>query len=448
MKKFLELNDKEKETSYIYNFSKTKKEKEIEEFFPKLKNKYNTSEKTFIENLDKLFLEEKSNSNRGIYYILKKAIQICASDIHFENLSDKLRVRFRINGLLKDIYFIDKSFSNTIISKIKILSGLDIVEKRRPQDGRFSLLYNADKNNVEREIDFRTSIIPTMNGEKVVLRLLDKFNYQFSIDSLGLNQNHKKIFLEGINQNNGIILVNGPTGSGKSTTLYSILKYKNSEFVNISTVEDPIEYQIDGINQIQCKTDIGLNFSSILRSILRQDPDIIMVGEIRDKETAEIAVKASLTGHLVFSTLHSNNSLGCINRLLNLDVDSYLLSLVLVMIISQRLVRILCPKCKKVDENYKEKLDSLKIDYSKFDKNIFYTHCGCEECFDTGYIGRTPIFEIFLFDKDLKEMIVKKESVEKIYKVCMEKGIKTLLDNAIEKATLGITSLDEIMRQL
>lgn len=422
---------------------------EIENYFPIQKNN-KFSENNFVESLEKLFLTEKTKLNKGIFFILKKAIEANTSDIHFENLAEKVRVRFRINGLLKDMYLIDKNFSNAIISKIKILSGLDIVEKRRPQDGRFSLMYKSENknNNQEREIDFRTSIIPTMNGEKVVLRLLDKFNYKFSIETLGLNNIHKKIFLDGINQNNGIILVNGPTGSGKSTTLYSILKYKNSEFVNISTVEDPIEYQIEGINQIQCKKEIGLDFSNILRSILRQDPDIIMIGEIRDKETAEIAVKASLTGHLVFSTLHSNNSLGCINRLLNLDIDNYLLSLVLVMIISQRLVRVLCPNCKKIDKDFKEKLKSLKINSQNFLDKTFYTHCGCEKCFDTGYVGRTPIFEIFLFDKDLKEMILKKESIDKIYKLCLEKGIKTLLDDAIEKALLGITSLDEIMRQL
>ena len=194
-----------------------------------------------------------------------------------------------------------------------------------------------------------------MNGEKAVIRILDKFNYNFTLQDLYLTEENKKTFLRAINQNSGIILVNGPTGSGKSSTLYSILKYKNSDEVNISTVEDPIEYQIDGINQIQCKDDIGLNFATILRSLLRQDPDILMIGEIRDKDTAEIAVKASLTGHLVFSTLHSNDSLGCINRLINLGVNDYLLSLVLTMIVSQRLVRKLCPHCKKIDSEYKEK---------------------------------------------------------------------------------------------
>lgn len=424
------------------------KNNEIEKFFPTLKNNNKFSENNSLETLNSLFSKEKTNSNKGIFFILKKAIESSASDIHFETLSDRLRIRFRINGLLKNMYSIEKNFSAAIISKLKILSRLDIVEKRRPQDGRFSLLYKKDIQTEEREIDFRTSVIPTINGEKVVLRLLDKFNYQFSIESLGLNENHKKLFLEGISQNNGIILVNGPTGSGKSTTLYSILKHKNSEFVNISTVEDPIEYQLEGINQTQCKTDIGLNFSTILRSILRQDPDIIMIGEIRDKETAEIAVKASLTGHLVFSTLHSNNSLGCINRLSNLEVDSYLLSLVLLMIISQRLVRVLCPKCKKIDKNYREKLNSLKIDAAKFNDSTFYTHGSCEYCLNTGYTSRTPIFEIFLFDQELKEMIVRKENIEKIYKLCLDKGIKTLLDNAIEKAIAGVTSLDEIMRQL
>lgn len=387
-----------------------------------------------IENLEELYIKENVPSNKGLYSILLEAIKFSASDIHIESLTEQVRIRYRLNGLLKEVARFDKNFLPAIISKLKILSGLDIVEKRKAQDGRFSFLYK------EREIDFRTSIIPTMNGEKAVIRILDKFNYNFTLQDLYLTEENKKTFLRAINQNSGIILVNGPTGSGKSSTLYSILKYKNSDEVNISTVEDPIEYQIDGINQIQCKDDIGLNFATILRSLLRQDPDILMIGEIRDKDTAEIAVKASLTGHLVFSTLHSNDSLGCINRLINLGVNDYLLSLVLTMIVSQRLVRKLCPHCKKIDSEYKEKLSSLSLDEKNYRDIIFYTSVGCEKCMNTGYIGRLPIFEIVFFDEKLRNSLLKKEAIKSDH--------KKLLDDGIIKAEQGLTSLDELLRQL
>lgn len=407
----------------------------IEKYFKKaINSSMNNNKNSHIEDIEELFIRENVNSNKGIFSILLEAIKFSASDIHIEALTDKIRIRYRINGILKEVAEIDKSFLSSIVSKLKILSSLDIVEKRKPQDGRFSLKYKG------REIDFRTSIIPTMNGEKIVIRILDKFNYNFTLEDLYLSEENKRIFYKAINQNNGIILVNGPTGSGKSSTLYSILKYKNKEEVNISTVEDPIEYQIEGINQVQCRNEIGLGFAIILRALLRQDPDILMVGEIRDKETAEIAVKASLTGHLVFSTLHSNDSLGCINRLVNLGIDSYLLSLVLQMVVSQRLVRKLCPYCKKEDENYKEKLKSLNLSEEKYKDIKFYTSGGCEKCMGTGYIGRIPVFEIIYFDDILKDMLAQKKE--------LKQNFKTLLDDAMDKAKEGLTSLDEIMRQL
>ena len=407
----------------------------IGKYFKKASNSsMNNNKNSYIEDIEELFIRENVNSNKGIFSILLEAIKFLASDIHIEALTDKIRIRYRINGILKEVAEIDKSYLSSIVSKLKILSSLDIVEKRKPQDGRFSLKYKG------REIDFRTSIMPTMNGEKIVIRILDKFNYNFTLEDLYLSEENKRIFYKAINQNNGIILVNGPTGSGKSSTLYSILKYKNKEEVNISTVEDPIEYQIEGINQIQCRNEIGLDFATILRALLRQDPDILMVGEIRDRETAEIAVKASLTGHLVFSTLHSNDSLGCINRLVNLGIDNYLLSLVLQMIVSQRLVRKLCPYCKKEDENYKEKLKSLNLSEEEYRDVKFYTSVGCDECMGTGYIGRIPVFEIIYFDDVLKNMLAQKKEIKQ--------NFKTLLDDAMDKAKEGLTSLDEIMRQL
>ena len=407
----------------------------IEKYFKKTINStMNNNKNSYIEDIEELFIRENVNSNKGIFSILLEAIKFSASDIHIEALTDKIRVRYRVNGILKEVAEIDKSFLSSIVSKLKILSSLDIVEKRKPQDGRFSLKYKG------REIDFRTSIIPTMNGEKIVIRILDKFNYNFTLEDLYLSEKNKRIFYKAINQNNGIILVNGPTGSGKSSTLYSILKYKNKEEVNISTVEDPIEYQIEGINQVQCRNEVGLDFATIFRALLRQDPDILMVGEIRDRETAEIAVKASLTGHLVFSTLHSNDSLGCINRLVNLGIDTYLLSLVLQMIVSQRLLRKLCPYCKKEDLNYKEKLKSLNLSQEKYENIKFYASEGCDKCMGTGYIGRIPVFEIIYFDDILKDMLVQKKEIKQ--------NFKTLLDDAMDKVKEGLTSLDEIMRQL
>ena len=407
----------------------------IEKYFKKTINStMNNNKNSYIEDIEELFIRENVNSNKGIFSILLEAIKFSASDIHIEALTDKIRIRYRINGILKEVAEIDKSFLSSIVSKLKILSSLDIVEKRKPQDGRFSLKYKG------REIDFRTSIMPTMNGEKIVIRILDKFNYNFTLEDLYLSEENKRIFYKAINQNNGIILVNGPTGSGKSSTLYSILKYKNKEEVNISTVEDPIEYQIEGINQVQCRNEVGLDFATIFRALLRQDPDILMVGEIRDRETAEIAVKASLTGHLVFSTLHSNDSLGCINRLVNLGIDTYLLSLVLQMIVSQRLLRKLCPYCKKEDLNYKEKLKSLNLSQEKYENIKFYASEGCDKCMGTGYIGRIPVFEIIYFDDILKDMLVQKKEIKRNFKI--------LLDDAMDKAKEGLTSLDEIMRQL
>lgn len=415
---------------------------DIDKYFPDISENRSVIEKRKIQNIEQLYETEISLANKGVFFLILEAIKCKASDIHIEPMVEKIRIRFRINGLLKNVAIVDKFFLNIFISKIKILSTLDIVEKRHPQDGRFSLRYK------EREIDFRTAIIPTIDGEKIVIRILDKFSYDFSLEDLYLSEFNKIFFMKGIRKNNGIILINGPTGSGKSTTLYSILKYKNSPEVNISTVEDPIEYQIEGINQIQCRNELGLDFSNILRALLRQDPDIIMIGEIRDKQTAEIAVRASLTGHLVLSTLHSNDTLGCINRLINLGIDPYLLNLVLIMILSQRLVRKLCPDCKKEDLNFLKKLKILGRDNKENIEAKYYISCGCEKCFYTGYIGRIPIFEILYLDDEMKNILDSKENMDKIYEKAIRNGMKKLIEDGILKAQLGLTSLDEIMRQL
>jgi len=362
----------------------------------------------------------------------------------------------RMTNLINQIMELSKLERQKEIEKEKInLSNivLQLLEDYKPllESKNLNLVYNVEKdlrihgNKIMLERVFLNILMNAVKFTKtnieVSLTREDKTAVlKIRDNGIGISEENKKVFYKAINQNNGIIIVNGPTGSGKSSTLYSILKYKNKEEVNISTVEDPIEYQIEGVNQVQCRNEIGLGFATILRALLRQDPDILMVGEIRDKETAEIAVKASLTGHLVFSTLHSNDSLGCINRLVNLGIDSYLLSLVLQMVVSQRLVRKLCPHCKKEDENYKEKLKSLNLTEEKYKNVKFYTSAGCEKCMGTGYIGRLPIFEIIYFDDILKDMLAQKKEIKQ--------NFKTLLDDAMDKAKEGLTSLDEIMRQL
>ena len=328
-----------------------------------------------------------------------------------------------------------------IISRLKVISSLDITEKRMPQDGRFNLEIR------EKKIDFRVSIMPVINGEKAVIRILDRDIIEFEIEKIGMLKTDYNRLLFQLNRKNGIFLVSGPTGSGKSSTLYSLLKKLNTGEVNISTVEDPVEYEIDGINQVQCKSDIGRNFASVLRAYLRQDPDILMVGEIRDHETAEIAVKAAITGHLVLSTIHTNDSIGGINRLLNIGVQPYMVSASLIGILSQRLVRRLCPYCQEKDENWKVKIQLLGYKYERYPENIFYMGKGCEKCSYTGYKGRTAVFEMFELNEKVKEMIEKGNSYQEIEREALNNGMKKLIEDGIEKAGMRITSLDEILRQ-
>lgn len=289
--------------------------------------------------------------------------------------------------------------------------------------------------------------MPVINGEKAVIRILDRDIIEFEIEKIGMLKTDYNRLLFQLNRKNGIFLVSGPTGSGKSSTLYSLLKKLNTGEVNISTVEDPVEYEIDGINQVQCKSDIGRNFASVLRAYLRQDPDILMVGEIRDHETAEIAVKAAITGHLVLSTIHTNDSIGGINRLLNIGVQPYMVSASLIGILSQRLVRRLCPYCQEKDENWKVKIQLLGYKYERYLENIFYMGKGCEKCSYTGYKGRTAVFEMFELNEKVKEMIEKGNSYQEIEREALNNGMKKLIEDGIEKAGMRITSLDEILRQ-
>ena len=378
---------------------------------------------------------------KGLNAIILSGVEKKASDIHIEPLKNRTRIRYRIDGILYEEMSIDSTFHSSLISRLKIISKLDITEKKLPQDGKFRMEIN------EKSIDFRVSTVPLITGEKAVIRILDRENYNFELENLGLRLEEFNKISSLINKKNGIILACGPTGSGKSSFIYSILKKLNTGKVNISTVEDPVEYEIDGVNQVQYNQEIGRDFSTILKSYLRQDPDILMIGEIRDYETAEIAVKAALTGHLVLSTLHTYDSISGIFRLLNIGIERYMLSASVLGIVAQRLVRKLCPHCLTLDKNYLAKLGFLKVDLDLFKDKIFYTSNGCEKCNYTGYAGRIAIFELLVFDDDIKNILEKDISLQELQNLFKIKGIKSLIEDGIEKALNKLTSLDEIIRQ-
>lgn len=344
------------------------------------------------------------------------AINQNASDIHFEPYEDKFRVRFRVDGLLHDYDFPPLQQKNAITARLKVMSNLDIAEKRLPQDGRFQI------NNIrEKSIDFRISTCPTINGEKTVLRILESQSDVLNINQLGMNENQKMLFLNAINKSQGLILVTGPTGSGKSITLYSALDYLNKEEKNISSVEDPIEIQVSGINQVQINPKIGLTFSHTLRTFLRQDPDILMIGEIRDTETAETAIRAAQTGHLVLSTLHTNSAIESLSRLQQLGVNLHNMINSIELIISQRLIRKCCVYCRQ-EQN-------------------------CQHC-KKGYKGRIGIFEVLPISKELKHLINANESVTRLMQHIKKEKIMNLWESGIEKVKQGITTMDELKRIL
>lgn len=414
----------------------------IEVLFKELEKDQNIVKNRFLDKKFNPLKEENSIIVKIVNTILKSAIDKKASDIHIETYSDYVKIRYRIDGILLDMGRIKgDNTSQYIVSRIKIMANLDIVEKRMPQDGRFEL------SIMDKKIDFRVSIIPTIHGEKCVIRILNQNIIDFDLEKLEINKKDLEKIKFQLNKRNGIFLISGPTGSGKTSTMYSILKMLNTGKENILTVEDPVEYEIDGINQVQSNNEIGRTFAVMLRAYLRQDPDILMVGEIRDKETAEIAVKASITGHMVLSTIHTNDSIGGIDRLLNIGIEPYMISASLSGIISQRLVRKLCPYCKVKDEYWKEKINILGYDFKKYENLNFYKEKGCPNCNQTGYSGRIAIFEVFIPNKEIKSMINMGKSALEIEKIALENGMKKLLEDGIEKAGSGITSLDELLRQ-
>lgn len=415
---------------------------DIETLFKEVEKSYSTENIKYLKKRDSFLREENSVVAKIVNTILRRAIEEKASDIHIESYREYIRIRYRIDGVLIEIGKIKGiEFLQYIISRIKVIADLDIVERRMPQDGRFEI------NIQDKKIDFRVSIIPTINGEKCVIRILNQNIIDLDIEKLDIDKSDLEKILFQLNKRNGMLLISGPTGSGKTSTLYSILKRLNTGHENILTVEDPVEYEIAGINQVQSKNEIGRTFAVMLRAYLRQDPDILMVGEIRDYETAEIAVKASITGHMVLSTIHTNNSVGGIDRLIDIGIPAYMISASLSGIISQRLVRRLCSDCKIKDEYWKEKIKILGYDLENYKNIEFYTEKGCPKCNHTGYRGRIGIFEVFIPDIEIKNMINKGISSLEIEKVALKKGMKKLLEDGIKKAEEGITSLNELLRQ-
>ncbi|MBR5880839.1 MAG: type II/IV secretion system protein [Clostridia bacterium] len=369
--------------------------------------------------------------------LLEQAARQRASDIHIEALQEALRVRFRIDGVMYAKHKYSNELSSAVLARIKILSGMDISEKRKPQDGRMTYFVDG------REYDIRVSVLPTTYGEKCVMRLALKKSLSRNKSTLGLFDDDMRKFDHIMSYPNGIVLVTGPTGSGKSTTLYTVLSEKNRDEVNIVTVEDPVEANIDGINQVQVNPKADLTFASALRSILRQDPDIIMIGEIRDVETAMIAIQASITGHLVVSTVHTNSAANTVTRLLDMGVDSYLIADSVVGIIAQRLVRRLCPSCKRM-----RRAETYELEFMGKDPSIptdIWEPCGCQSCNGTGYYGRIGVYEIMELTPDIKRLINKRATAEELKEQALKDGMQTLRMNASRLVLSGVTSFQEIL---
>ena len=373
-------------------------------------------------------------------HIISQSVKARASDIHMEPYQDSFKVRYRVDGILYDLLSPPKWVQPALISRIKVMAKMNIAEKRLPQDGRLDVKIG------NQEIDVRISTIPTSFGERVVLRLLDKSASLISLSDLGLASDKLDLLENLVRSPNGIILVTGPTGSGKTTTLYAILSSINIPDINIITIEDPIEYQIKGISQIQVNPKINLTFASGLRSIVRQDPDVILVGEIRDRETAEIAVQSALTGHLVFSTLHTNDSASAITRLVDIGVEPFLISSSVLAVVAQRLIRVLCRNCKQPYTPDKSTLERIGITPDQFQESTIYRAVGCENCFQTGYKGRTGIFEIMLLDSSLKSLILTTYDSSQIKNAALNLDMVTLRQDGIQKVLRGISTIEEVIR--
>jgi len=376
---------------------------------------------------------------RFVDLLLSQAVKSRASDVHIEPQEKSMVIRMRIDGVLRDMVPPARRMQAAIITRIKILSEMDIAERRLPQDGRFKIKTSG------RNIDVRVSVIPTIYGEKVVMRILDASAVSHDLNQLGFGDELLKEFKAVLSQPHGIIVVTGPTGSGKSTTLYAALNYLKDPTKNITTVEDPVEYRLDGINQIQVKPEIDLDFAVCLRAILRQDPDIVLIGEIRDKETVEIAIKASLTGHLVLSTFHTNDAPSAISRFVYMGIEPYLLASTLNLIVAQRLVRKICDRCKKPVSLSEEVLKRLKIGPKQAKDSVFYHGRGCKACGGTGYLGRLPVFEFLVMDNDIREKLIAGANESQIRAMARQKGYGGLLESGVRNILQGLTTAEEVL---
>ena len=414
---------------------------DVEEFDKIVGSALDTIEAVDEREDDEVIREVEAPIVKLVNGIFVNAIKAGASDIHIEPYEKALRVRYRIDGVLYSVMNLPVKIKNALTSRVKIMSKLDIAERRLPQDGRIKL-----KLGKKKEIDFRVSTLPCLFGEKTVLRILDKSNLQVDMTKLGFEKEQLKDFMEAIEKPYGMVLVTGPTGSGKTTSLYSAINHLNKPGDNIMTAEDPVEYNFHGINQVQIKEDIGLTFASALRSFLRQDPDIIMVGEIRDFETAEISVKAALTGHLVLSTLHTNDAPSTITRLLNMGIEPFLVSSSVILMLAQRLARKICTQCK-VEEKHSESA-LLKLGFTEEeikDLKVFKGN-GCPECNNSGYKGRVALYEVMPVKDEIKELILEGASAQELKKLAIRLGMNTLRRSGLNKIKAGVTSIEEVLR--
>jgi type IV pilus assembly protein PilB len=396
------------------------------------------------ESIDLDTIREMAESNpikKLVNMVLLQAIRDRASDIHFEPFEDEFKMRYRIDGLLYEMIPPPKAIAVAIASRIKVMANLDIAERRQPQDGRIELVVNGAP------VDLRISVLPTMFGESVVMRVLDRSNVSLEVERLGFREDDMRVFRQLINRPNGICIVTGPTGSGKTTTLYSALSELNNVEVKILTTEDPVEYDIDGLIQVQINPDIGLTFARCLRHFLRQDPDIILVGEIRDLETGQIAVQASLTGHMVFSTLHTNDAPSAIARLLDLGLEPFLITATLEGMVAQRLVRNICPRCKEEFTPTEDMLLELQLTPEMVRERVFYHGAGCDFCRGTGYSGRTAIFEIMLLDDEMRDLIMRRSSTNALRSAARKRGMRTLREAGLLAIYDGVTTIEEVVNQ-
>lgn len=392
-----------------------------------------------VDENDVLSMASKTPVVKLVNHILFQAVKKEASDIHIEPYEKEVRIRYRVDGVMFLALTPPKRIQSALISRIKIMANLDIAEKRKPLDGRIEIKVAG------KEIDIRVSVLPVQYGERVVMRLLDKSKTFMQLDKLGFSARDLKVIQHAIAEPNGIMLVTGPTGSGKTTTLYAILSRLNSPLVNIITVEDPVEYQISGINQVQVNEKVGLTFAVALRSILRQDPDIVMIGETRDAETAQIAIQASLTGHLVLSTLHTNSAAATITRLIDMGIEPFLISSTITAVLAQRLVRKLCDACKKQYKPSSEVLRILGISPEQAAKIIFYEAVGCPKCMESGYAGRIPIFEVMQVTHAVSKLIIARADSREIQKQALADGMTVLIQDGIVKIEAGLTTIEEVL---